>query len=276
MLVVEPYFEILYIPPTDEILRVLQLAARNCYKSEDKIKEGSAEDLLRRLLRTKHDSVFEHMGVTIRLVADRGILAEITRHRTGIGFSVESSRYANYSKEKFGSEITVIRPFYFIEGTEEYLVWEQSMKDAERAYLQLISMGKKAQEARAVLPFSLKTDIVFTANLRELRHILKLRCGKASHPQMRQVMLPILAEMFKRVPVLFSDLYEVYQAEIEGILVPKEVTSGCTKHHYTAEIMEGANPKCQITGCRFNTLYKKEKKGDGRQILYKGGRITCL
>lgn len=213
MKIIEPYFEILNMAEPEEIYDHLELAARTCYKSEDKISQGSSEAFLARLIKSGHESVIEHISVTVRLVCDRGVSHEIVRHRL-CSFSQESTRYANYSKEKFGSEITVIKPYFWKEGGDRYKVWESAMAACERAYLSLIESGAKAQEARSVLPNSLKTDIIVTANIREWRHIFKLRCSKASHPQMREIMLPLLAAFHDRLPVLFGELFETYKKDI--------------------------------------------------------------
>lgn len=213
MKIVEPSFEILHMADGDEILRLLELAARTCYKSEDKIEQGTAAPFLKRILKTGHESVIEHVSATVRLVCDRGVTHEIVRHRL-CSFSQESTRYANYSKEKFGNEITVVRPFFWEEGSDKFEEWKRAMEMCETAYLNLLTAGAKAQEARSVLPNSLKTDIIVTANMREWRHIFKLRCSKASHPQMRQSMLPLLAEFNRRVPVLFEELYEVHKQDM--------------------------------------------------------------
>ncbi len=215
MKVIDPYFEILYMPGGNEIMKHLELAARTCYKSEDRITEDSAEAFLARIIKSGHESVIEHASVSVRIICDRGVSHELVRHRL-CSFSQESTRYANYSKEKFGNEITVIRPFFFETGSELYREWETAMQACERAYLSLLSAGAKAQEARSVLPNSLKTDIVVTANVREWRHIFKLRCSKASHPQMRQVMLPLLETFHSRIPVLFDTLYESHKHEISA------------------------------------------------------------
>ncbi|MDY0222550.1 MAG: FAD-dependent thymidylate synthase [Desulfobacterium sp.] len=215
MKIVEPSFKILHMADGDEILRLLELAARTCYKSEDKIEQGTAAPFLKRILKTGHESVIEHVSATVRLVCDRGVTHEIVRHRL-CAFSQESTRYANYSKERFGNEITVIRPFFWEEGSEQFEEWKGAMEMCEKAYLNLLAAGARAQEARSVLPNSLKTDIVMTANMREWRHIFKLRCSKASHPQMRQSMLPLLAEFNRRVPVLFEELYELHRQELRG------------------------------------------------------------
>lgn len=213
MKIIEPYFEILHMAEADAIYRHLEIAARNCYKSEENIAKGTAEQFLERILKSGHESVIEHISITVRIVCDRGVLAELTRHRLA-SFSVESTRYANYSKDKFGNEITVIRPFFWKEESKQYREWEKAMAACEDAYMALIESGAKAQEARSVLPNSLKTDIIITANIREWLHIFNLRCSKASHPQMRQIMLPLLSEFNRRLPVLFSAIHKKYRDDI--------------------------------------------------------------
>lgn len=213
MKVINPSFELLHVPEGEFILKHIEKAARTCYKSEDKITEASARTFLKGLLKSGHHSVFEHAGISVKIVCDRGITHEIVRHRLS-SFSQESTRYANYSKDKFGKEITVIRPFFWEEESDCYKVWLESMKKSEEAYLLLIEMGATAQEARSVLPNSLKTEIVVTANMREWRHILDLRCSKASHPQIRQIMLPLLKALSDNIPVIFDDLKEKYKEDI--------------------------------------------------------------
>ncbi len=219
MKIIEPFFEILQISDGELILKHIEKAARTCYKSEEKITEDSAHSLLKALLKSGHHSVFEHAGISVRIVCDRGITHEIVRHRLS-SFSQESTRYANYSKDKFGKEITVIKPFFWKEDSEAYHTWRQAMENAEAAYLELIKMGASAQEARSVLPNSLKTEIIVTANLRQWRHILNLRCSKASHPQVRQIMLPLLNEVSRKVPVIFEDLAEKYEEDIRSFRRP--------------------------------------------------------
>lgn len=213
MRIIEPSFEVVYMPEYADILRVLEMAGRTCYKSEPK---GDPEAFLKHLKERGHDSVIEHMTATIRLICDRGVLAELSRHRL-VSLSVESTRYCNYSKEKFGGELMVIRPFFFKVATEQYLEWIMAMQAAESAYLSLRGMGATPEQARSVLPNSLKTEIVISANMREWRHIFKLRCGKAAHPQMRQSMMPILAMFYSRIPVLFEDIYEIHKEDIEVV-----------------------------------------------------------
>jgi thymidylate synthase (FAD) len=221
MKIIDPYFDVLSMPAGDAVLTHIELAARTCYKSEDKITADSAARLLRGLLKSGHHSVFEHASASVRIVCDRGISHEIVRHRL-CAFSQESTRYANYAKDKFGQEITVIRPFFWSADGGAYRIWKAQMKSAEEAYLNLIDGGASPQEARSVLPNSLKTEIVMTANMREWRHIFRLRCAPASHPQIRQVMLPLLERFRSEVAVLFDDLYEDF---INDINVYKETAA---------------------------------------------------
>jgi len=213
MKVIDPCFSFMHLPDGEFVLSHLELAARTCYKSEDKSSPDSARKLLSRIVRLGHDSVLEHISVTVRIICDRGVTHELVRHRL-CAFSQESTRYANYAQDKFGSEITVIRPFFWAEDDARYALWLSAMQACEDAYLRLVDAGATAQEARSVLPNSLKTEIVTTANIREWRHIFKLRCDKAAHPQMRQVMLPLMSAFQQRIPLLFDDLGERFAEDL--------------------------------------------------------------
>jgi thymidylate synthase (FAD) len=215
MNIIEAGFEITAMDPGADILRRIEAAGRVCYKSEDRITDTSSASFVRKILASGHHSVIEHASATARIVCDRGVSHELVRHRLA-ACSQESTRYANYARDKFGSEITVIRPCFWRENSPEYDLWREAMLAAEAAYLSLVSTGATAQQARSVLPNSLKTEIVLTCNMREWRHIFTLRCAKAAHPQMREVMLPLLAAMHKRAPELFADLFEQFQRDIEG------------------------------------------------------------
>lgn len=146
-----------------------------------------------------------HQDLTVKFIVDRGVSHEIVRHRIA-SYCQESTRYCNYSKDKFGSEVTFIIPHYFDYGTEGFKIWKQVMKDCEKAYFQLLDWGCTPQEARAVLPNSLKTELVMTANLREWRMFFKLRTSQAAHPQIREVAVPLLEELKQIIPVVFDDL----------------------------------------------------------------------
>ena len=190
-----------------EILKRIEKAGRTCYKSEDRITDESAEAFVRMLIERGHESVLEHESITVRFVCDRGISHEIVRHRIA-SFSQESTRYCNYSGDRFGSELTFIKPCFFKEKKGAYCSWYNSMDFAECAYFDMLDDGCTPQEARSVLPNSTKTDVVMTANLREWRHFLKLRTAKAAHPQMRELTVPLLKELQERIPVVFDDIKE--------------------------------------------------------------------
>ena len=190
------------------IYQLNEAAGRTCYKSEELITPESAADFVRTVAKIHHESVLEHTVMTVRFIVDRGISHELVRHRVA-SFSQESTRYCNYTKGKFGSEITVIKPFYLKEGTEAYDTWKNAMMAAEKAYFKLIEAGFKAEDARAVLPHSLKTEVVMTANMREWRHVFRLRAAGETgkpHPQMAEVMVPLLKECQAYMPEMFGDI----------------------------------------------------------------------
>lgn len=188
------------------MVKLIERAGRTCYKSECKITEESASEFVRKIVQVhKHQSVIEHASVTVRFICDRGVSHELVRHRLA-AYSQESTRYCNYASGKFGEEITVIRPDFFKVGSRCYDVWELACLEAEINYLNLLAHGASPQEARSVLPNSLKTEVVMTANLREWRHVFQMRCAPAAHPQMRQLMLPVLADFKAHLPEVFGDL----------------------------------------------------------------------
>ena len=190
-----------------EILKRIEKAGRTCYKSENRITEESAKSFVRKLIERGHESVLEHASITVRFVCDRGVSHEIVRHRLA-SYSQESTRYCNYSGDRFRNNITFIKPCFLDEGTGGYKLWKQAMFIAEKEYFDLLNWGCTPQEARSVLPNSTKTEVVMTANLREWRHFLKLRTAKAAHPQMRELTVPLLKELQERIPVVFDDIKE--------------------------------------------------------------------
>lgn len=208
MRVIEPSVVIESEIVGDHILRVIERAARTCYKSEGKASPGSAPDFLRsKIMSVGHESVIEHAYMMARFVVDRGVTHELVRHRL-VAYSQESTRYCNYTQERFGGDVTFINPCFWEEGSHGWAMWRRAMEFAECSYNDLILGGAKPEQARSVLPNSLKTEIVATANLREWRHIFKLRTSNRAHPQMRQVMVPLFAKVREMVPVIFDDLPE--------------------------------------------------------------------
>lgn len=205
MKIIPPSFELLDSLDGTALLQKLELAGRVCYKSEAKITPDSAAGFVRRILENGHESVLEHEKLTVRVVCDRGVSHEIVRHRIA-SYSQESTRYCNYSLDKFQNELTFIRPFFWENEPEKFRVWEEAMAVAERGYLALLDLGATAQEARTVLPSSLKTELVMTMDLREWRHFFRLRAASAAHPQMREITVPMLRAFQKAVPVVFDDI----------------------------------------------------------------------
>lgn len=205
MKIVKPGFEILGNVNSAAILQHIELCGRVCYKSEDRITDTSAEKFVAAIIKRGHEAVLEHAGITVKFIVDRGVSHEIVRHRLA-AYCQESTRYCNYSLGKHGGEITVIKPLYLVEGTPGYEFWEDACKMAESNYFDLLEFGCSPQEARAVLPNSLKTEVVMTANLREWRHFFRLRTAEAAHPQMREVTIPLLRRMKELVPVVFDDI----------------------------------------------------------------------
>lgn len=217
MVILKPKFEILF-PKTrdtiDDMLELVEQAARTCYKSEKSIKCRFDEEYIRSKIDAGHESVIEHSMVTVKLTCDRGVTHEIVRHRIA-SYSQESTRYCNYSKDKFGNEISVIdvktgimldpkmkeiSPAPIIEE------WIEAMKDAERHYMRMIELGASPQIARSVLPNSTKTEIIISMNFREWRHFFKLRTAITAHPQMREITIPMLRHFKAVFHPIFDDI----------------------------------------------------------------------
>ena len=209
MRIIKPYTEIL-TNITGTELQDIEKIARTCYKSEHLITEGSAEKFVKGLIQRNHEAMLEHSVLSVRFVCDRGVSHEIVRHRLA-SFGQESTRYCNYSKDKFGGEITFIKPLFFEEGTPNYELWRNACSVAEQTYFKLIEAGASPQEARSVLPNSLKTEIVMTANYREWRHFFNLRAARATgpaHPQMEELTMPLVREVASKIPVIFDEYVE--------------------------------------------------------------------
>lgn len=205
MRIIEPSIEILTPIDGEAILKMLEAVGRTCYKSEDKIQEGSAEKFISNIVKRGHEAVIEHYNITVKFICDRGVTHEIVRHRLA-SYCQESTRYCNYANDKFNGEITVIKPMFLEVGTDGWELWHDAYAMAEKFYFDLLDFGCTPQEARAVLPNSLKTELVMTANIREFRHFFNLRCSKVAHPQMREVANMLLREFKERIPVLFDDI----------------------------------------------------------------------
>ena len=217
----------------------IEESGRTCYVSGAAMTEETGEKFVRTMVKNGHDAMLEHSFMKVKFTVDRGISHEIVRHRI-CSFAEQSTRYCNYSKDKFGHEITVIEPCFFddipkerkawiadyLRGSIEpfwlddkltsntkfdraFAEWYYACMTAEASYFAMLDEGRTPQEARSVLPHSLKTEIVVYANMREWRNIFKLRAagehGKP-HPQMLEVMVPLLNECKMKLPALFDDI----------------------------------------------------------------------
>ena len=199
----------------EQILNKIEQVARTCYKSESKIQEGSAAKMVAALIKNGHEAMLEHQSITVKFVCDRGVSHELVRHRLA-SFAQESTRFCNYSKDDFGAEITFILPEFLDYGSQGFKIWKEQMKSAEKAYFDLLDFGLSPQQARSVLPNSLKTEVNMTCNLREWRWFFKLRAAGQTgvpHPQMLEVAVPLLMDMKKLIPVVFDDIEPCKQGE---------------------------------------------------------------
>jgi len=217
MKIIRQSWEFLNKPDADQALRLIEAAGRVCYKTEGSAGPGTAPDFIRKRIATGHHSVIEHVSITVRIITDRGVTHEIVRHRLA-SYSQESTRYCNYSKDQFGNEITVILPVWLADedldatpnfplvGQDSFGLWYMACRSAETFYFSLLNQGQSPQQARSVLPNSLKTELVMTCNVREWRHFFALRTSAAAHPQMRDLACSMLAGFKEAIPVLFEDL----------------------------------------------------------------------
>lgn len=216
--IIEPSVEIISEIDGSKILKHIELCARNCYKSEGLITEDdtSARKMIQKLLELDHTAMIEHYNITFRLICDVGVYKDLTRHRH-CSYAIESTRYCNYSKDKYDNNIKIIRPVNMEnkEGNPIYEEWYQAMVDMEKHYMKMAELGCKPDQLRMLLPHSTAASVICTCNMRELRHIFNLRCAKAAHPSVRQVILMLLEEVHNKIPVLFDDIFDKYKADIE-------------------------------------------------------------
>lgn len=225
MKIIEPSIKLEDNINGEEILKKIERIGRVCYKSEGNIKEGSAEKFVSNLINRQHESVLEHESISVRVICDRGVSHEIVRHRLA-SYSQESQRYINYTNDKFGNELTFIKPCWFKNSVKDLnnfakeptykkilllsdgeVDWIRVLKNIEDVYFISINDYKwTPEQARSVLPNSIKTEIVMTMNLREWRHFFNMRCSVAAHPQMREIADMILKEFKAQIPIIFDDI----------------------------------------------------------------------
>ena len=205
MKIIEPSVELAEDFDAAAVMKKIERAGRVCYKSEGNIKDDSAEKFIRGIIKRGHESVIEHASISFKIICDRGVTHELVRHRLA-SYSQESTRFCDYSAGKFGGELTFIKPCFWQEDDENFKLWEKTMARLEENYLTMRKNNARPEEARSILPNSLKTEIFVTMNLREWRHFLKLRTAKAAHPQMREVALKIYKILVEKLPAIFDDI----------------------------------------------------------------------
>lgn len=218
MRLIKPKVEILNRIDSDQVICDIARIARTCYKSEDRINREADRKLVKRLIESKHEAMLEFVDVMVKFTTDRGVSHELVRHRMA-SFAQESTRYCNYSKDKFNNELTFIIPSWaevnklgeiVADDNEAFYDFKRALEMAEAFYLSLIAKGWTAEKARMVLPMSIKTEINMKANLREWRHFFKLRCHHTAHPDIRVLALDLLKQMHEQIPIIFDDLYDTY------------------------------------------------------------------
>jgi len=182
--------------------RKIEAAARTCYKSENYVSEDSWKSLIKKLKENNHGAMLEFGNFICRITTDRGVSHELVRHRLA-SYAQESTRYCNYGKNKFNNEVTFIKPVEIDISKNEFKIWKSAMEAAEESYLTMIEEKVKPENARSVLPISLKTEVVMKCNWRELLHMLDLRTSAAAHPDIRYVMNMIKDVFMENIPELF-------------------------------------------------------------------------
>lgn len=209
---VEPSYEIISCP--DNALEMIEKTARTCYKSEDKIGDREKTEMfVRKLLESGHLPMIEFGGdLHVKFISNRGFTHELVRHRLA-SYAQESTRYCNYSKGKFGGEISNIPGENMVQEFNNYKAYEMYLlgldacfRFCEEWYLKLINSGVPPQLAREVLNIGVKAEIHIKANFTEWRHIFKMRTSNRAHPRMHELMIPLLFDVQKRVPYIFDDI----------------------------------------------------------------------
>ena len=203
MRLVEPWIKVENFDGV-KIMKRIERACRTCYRSEDKISEESYKNLLTNCLNRGHESVLEHEKITVRIYSDIGTYKDLTRHRFA-SFSVESTRYCSYNKDKYGNEIAVVNPVY-MEDKEVFETWKKAIEDMEKAYMKMKELGASTDMCREILPHSTAAEYTMTANIREWKHILSLRTTKNVHPAIRQILIPLLKYFKEQMPEIFGDI----------------------------------------------------------------------
>ena len=198
---------VIYVEDYDgvKIMKRIERACRMCYRSEGSMTDDSYKSLLKNCISRGHESVLEHEKVSVRIRGDIGTYKDLTRHRFA-SFSVESTRYCNYGKNKFNNKIKIIKPCHIEEGTELYDMWKEALENMEKSYLEMSKAGAIPDQLRMILPHSTAAEYSMTANIREWKHILTLRCSNHTHPSIRQLLIPLLLKFKEDMPEIFGDV----------------------------------------------------------------------
>lgn len=204
MEIIEPWIEIEPFNGVD-IMKKIEKACRTCYRSEGSITEDSYKNLLKNCINRGHESVLEHEKITVRMQCSINTYKDLTRHRAGTAFSIESTRYCRYNRDKFGNNIKFINPVY-ITDENNYAAWRECMKNIETYYMVMANNGARPDECRTLLPHSVAAEVVMTCNIREWKHVLELRCSKMVHPEIRQLLIPLLLKFKKEMPEIFGSV----------------------------------------------------------------------
>ena len=204
MKIIEPIVEVEKVD-YNKIMKSLERACRTCYRSEDKITEESYKTLLKNCINRGHESILEHEKITIRMICDIGVYKDLTRHRHA-SFSIESTRYCNYGKDKFENQIKFIEPVNIEKNTKLYEEWKTSCEEIEKHYIKMVELGATPDQMRMILPHSTAALVTMTANIREWKHIFSLRCTKHAHPAVEQVMIPLLLHFKQNMPEIFESI----------------------------------------------------------------------
>lgn len=203
MKIVEPWVKVEKFDGI-KIMKKIERACRTCYRSEGKITEDSYKNLIKNCITRGHESVLEHEKVTVRIYNDIGSYKDLTRHRFA-SFSVESTRFCSYDKDKYGNEITCMKPIY-IEDEKLYNIWKETMEQMENGYMKMKELGASTDMCRNLLPHSTAAEYTMTANIREWKHIFSLRANNHVHPSIRQVMIPLLKYFKEQMPDIFDEV----------------------------------------------------------------------
>lgn len=204
MKIIEPIVEVEKVD-YNKIMKNLERACRTCYRSEDKITEESYKTLLKNCINRGHESILEHEKITIRMICDIGVYKDLTRHRHA-SFSIESTRYCNYGKDKFENQIKFIEPVNIEKNTKLYEEWKTSCEEIEKHYIKMVELGATPDQMRMILPHSTAALVTMTANIREWKHIFSLRCTKHAHSAVEQVMIPLLLHFKQSMPEIFENI----------------------------------------------------------------------